>query len=105
MSRTPYAVLLVRPGDPDEVIRRAYHEIARREHPDAVAAKPSDSWFAATEAYSAIKTAEKRAAWEAGARLLSGGCAACKGCGVKGTRMFKGVIRVCEGCGGEGRLR
>jgi DnaJ-class molecular chaperone len=99
---TPYAVLLAKPTDSDDAIRKLYHAIARTEHPDGSQTQPSELWYSATAAYTAIKTAEKRA--EVGRRqdLLAGRCAACEGTGVKGTRMFKGKIRFCSDCKGEG---
>lgn len=100
---TPYAILLVKPTDDDATVRKAYHASIRTEHPDANEGATSDPWYEATAAYTLIKTAEKRAYWAAAARLLSGTCADCDGCGVKGTRLFKGRIRACEGCGGKGR--
>jgi DnaJ-class molecular chaperone len=108
---TPYAVLLARSNDTDDTIRGLYHVIARRTHPDAITYLPStdadatnkEEWHAATSAYTAIKTAKARDAWERSRKLLSGLCAPCRGEGVQGTRRFKGVIRLCAACGGTGR--
>jgi hypothetical protein len=109
---TPYAVLKVKPTDTDDTIRAFYHIIARRTHPDAITYLPStdedalnkEEWHAATAAYSAIKTEDKRAAWERERRLLSGRCVPCQGVGTQGTRRFKGTIRLCACCGGTGRV-
>lgn len=102
---TPYAVLLAKPTDTDETIRKLYHAIAREAHPDSAGPdmKPSDLWFAATEAYTAIKTEDRRARWEEQQALLSGRCTECEGSGVRGTRMFKGKIKLCGACKGGGR--
>jgi hypothetical protein len=100
---TPYAVLLVKPTDTDEVVRKAYHETARRDHPDANGGRPGPMWHTATAAYAAIKTAAARESWAKRQSALSGRCELCDGCGVRGTRMFGGRIRACDGCGGAGR--
>lgn len=102
---TPYAVLLVKPTDSDEVIRRVYHDVARLEHPDVVeGGEPSEAWYTAATAYTLIKTEDARQAWATRQASLSGLCGQCNGCGVQGTRMFKGKIRVCDTCKGEGRV-
>jgi DnaJ-class molecular chaperone len=101
---TPYAVLLVKPTDSDEVIRKTYHRIAERNHPDANGGVAGALWHAATAAYTTVKTEEKREAWAHKQALLSGLCTECEGYGVRGTRMFKGKIRVCAECKGEGRI-
>lgn len=104
---TPYAVLLVKPTDPDDVIRRAYHVLARLSHPDTVGTGPAarEAWARATDAYNQVKTQDLRDALQKRSALLSGECARCKGAGVTGTRMFKGQIKPCEECKGEGRTR
>jgi hypothetical protein len=109
---TPYAVLLARPVDGDEVVRKLYHGIARCCHPDtrrgmsqAAQADLTARWHTATEAYTAIKTYDRRDTWAREQALLSGGCEACGGCGVRGSRVGKGSVRLCEACGGEGRIR
>ncbi len=101
---TPYAILLVKPTDGDEVIRKAYHAIAEEEHPDKTGRAVTERWYVATNAYTVIKTAAKRENWALAQRLLSGVCGQCGGTGVVGTRMFKGKIRVCGVCKGVGRL-
>ena len=101
---TPYAVLLVKPGDTDEVIRKTYHELAKACHPDVHyddAAK--ERWFDATAAYGAVKTAALRAEWAKKQKLMAGLCDVCKGVGVVGTRMFKGRVHICAACNGYGR--
>lgn len=99
---TPYAILLVKPTDSDEVIRKTYHVFARQTHPDKHVQDPE--WYVYTTAYTAIKTADAREAWERQQAMLSGRCADCEGAGVRGTRMFKGKIRLCTTCKGMGRL-
>jgi len=101
---TPYAVLLVKPTDADEVIRKAYHDVAKKIHPDKVGGAVGDGWHVYTMAYTAVKTAEKRDEWAKRQAALSGLCGGCEGSGVRGTRMFKGRVRRCEECGGEGRV-
>ena len=104
---TPYAILLVKPSDSDEVIRKTYYVLARDSHPDVVGtgSVARAKWELATEAYNAIKTEELRTVWTHHAALLAGLCAKCAGAGTVGTRMFKGKIRVCEACCGEGRVK
>lgn len=109
---TPYAVLLARPADSDETIRRLYHNIARYTHPDAIArfpepgrSKAREEWYRATEAYTAIKTEPVRRALELTTNRLSGVCTACRGFGVKGSRLGGAKVRICEACKGEGRVK
>lgn len=101
---TPYATLLVKPTDGDETIRKAYHVLAKQNHPDGAgwSGEPNAAWYATTAAYTAIKTFEARAAWKRQSDLLAGQCASCAGVGVLGTRMFKGKLRICMTCKGEG---
>lgn len=103
---TPYAFLLVKPTDSDEVIRKAYHRVAQENHPDRAGGdgKPGSLWFTSTAAYTAIKTEEVRSVWMQKQELLSGFCDDCSGSGVQGTRLFKGRIKVCEVCKGKGRI-
>jgi DnaJ-class molecular chaperone len=109
---TPYCVLLAKPNDSDEVIRKLYHGLVRHCHPDAQRGLPEASkvkltarWHEFTTAYSAIKTDALRSQWAASQFLLSGQCGKCAGSGVVGTRMFKGRIMECKECKGEGRLK
>lgn len=101
---TPYAVLKVKQTDTDEVIRKTYHAIARTAHPDVDGLKPSDLWFAATEAYTAIKTTGARISWEAKLRIQARTCTKCRGYGITGSRIGGIGIRVCAACKGDGRL-
>lgn len=101
---TPYAILLVKPNDPDEFIRKTYHVFARESHPDFHPLKAIE-WKRYTDAYTAIKTQEARDTLALKTSMLAGVCEDCNGSGVKGTRMFKGKIRYCETCKGEGRTR
>lgn len=100
---TPYAILTVKPADADETIRKAYHAIAREEHPDKTGLAVTERWQAATTAYAAVKTAAKREDWLKRQSLLSGFCADCAGSGVRGSRMFKGRVKLCAACEGAGR--
>ena len=100
---TPYAVLLVKPTDTDEVIRKAYHALARTAHPDITVGQ-AIFWERYNSAYAAIETVEEREAWKKERSMLSGLCGACEASGVVGTRLFGGEIEVCAGCGGRGRV-
>lgn len=100
---TPYATLLVKPTDTDEVIRKTYHAIAREEHPDLTGMAVTERWQLTTAAYTAIKNADARFSWAKKQELLSGLCTTCEGSGVRGTRMFKSKIKLCSECEGEGR--
>jgi DnaJ-class molecular chaperone len=100
---TPYAVLLVRPSDGDDTVRAAFHEIARRSHPDSHDQSLSALWYLATMAYAALKTAKARDTWLAKQIKLSGLCGICKGYGIVVERRRE--VRVCTACEGEGRIR
>lgn len=102
---TPYAELLVRPSDSDEVIRRWFHVLSRLEHPDRDGAQghPGPHWYALTAAYGAIRTLGMRTAWAASQARLSGLCVVCGGFGVTGSRVGKALPKVCVACNGEGR--
>lgn len=104
---TPYAVLLVRPTDTDAVVRKVYHALARANHPDRDGANgvPGPLWTAVTEAYKHTATQERRDAWWREVSLLSAGCAACGGFGVRGSRVGGARIKACDACGGEGRVK
>lgn len=101
---TPYAILLVKPTDSDELIRKTYWKKAEKLHPDRNEGFASPTWYTVTAAYVAIKTADARNKWAEQQEMLAGQCDTCDGIGVKGTRMFKGKIRLCEDCKGEGRV-
>lgn len=105
---TPYAELLVRPSMDDKEVRRAFHALVSRpeaRHPDCdgKGGVPGPRWYAVAGAYSKLKTAASRAAWEAGMRALSSTCPDCDGFGVQGSRLTR--VRLCAGCGGAGRRR
>ena len=104
---TPYAELLVRPLDEDAAIRAAFHALSREQHPDrdGAAGVPGARWYAITEAYRAVRTAELREAWAKKTATLSGLCASCRGLGVWGSRVGGSKVRVCASCAGEGRKR
>jgi DnaJ-class molecular chaperone len=101
---TPYAELLVRPSDGDDVIRRRFHVLSRTEHPDRNGAggRPGPRWYALAAAYAAIKTAGARAAWEKAHAGWAGQCRTCSGSGVTGSPAAGGV-RLCQVCAGGGR--
>lgn len=104
---TPYAVLLCRPNDSDDVIRKAFHAEAQITHPDLLSVPDPENrearWQAALAAYNAIKTQQARDAFETSLRLLANLCFDCGGFGVAGTRLAGRRIRVCDACKGEGR--
>ena len=101
---TPYAVLGVKNTDSDDTIRRAYHVVARTEHPDAsVGGKPTPAWYISTEAYTAIKSVLARIQWEAQLRIAAKVCIKCRGYGVSGSRVGGGSVGTCKGCNGTGR--
>jgi curved DNA-binding protein CbpA len=103
---TPYAVLLVRPGDTDETISARFRELSRGEHPDSRAdGRPGPRWYAITTAYGAVRTGPDREALGRAARLDARRCARCAGSGVLGSRAAGGKIRVCVVCLGEGRWK
>jgi hypothetical protein len=111
VTQTPYAILLAKPGDSDDVIRKLYHDIVRYCHPDALRGLPQDSqeklraqWYTATEAYTVVKTVAVRIAWEAQLRIAAGVCGKCRGYGVMGSRIGSGKICVCAACRGEGKI-
>ena len=106
---TPYAELLVRPADSDDVIRARFHELARRCHPDVVLTRHGTDWrrLAAewarcSGAYALVKTQALRDAWERSEALIAGRCRACRGVGITGGALKKATV--CAGCRGEGRV-
>ena len=104
---TPYAVLLVRAVDSDELIRKRFHVLARTQHPDrdGAAGHPGLDWFRISRAYSLIRTTGLRATWAREQKMLSGWCTACQGTGVTGSRVGGCKVRLCASCGGEGRTK
>lgn len=109
---TPYALLLVRPTDDDDAIRRRFHALIRAEHPDGGGAQgtPGTMWYVLKSAYEAVKTEALRTAWSrahADALLLSGLCVNCLGYGVTWRRTGLAARQgptVCSVCNGEGRV-
>jgi DnaJ-class molecular chaperone len=104
---TPWAELLLDPAAAgDAVVRRAYHRLARGEHPDfRIDRRPGPRWAAVTAAYAAVKTAAARTAWARGLKNRACLCAACKGWGVRVRVLGPGAgVAVCPACGGEGRV-
>ncbi len=105
---TPYATLIVRPADADEVIRARFHQLARRCHPDAVLTrrgtnflKLTEDWVRYSGAYGLIKTAALRQEWERRESIRAERCKQCAGNGVTGGPLSG--VKVCERCKGEGR--
>ncbi len=106
MSKTPYAVLLLDPRlDDDATVRRLYHAFARQSHPDITGVQAVDAWYAATQAYTALKTQAARAAWRKAQRMLSRLCPVCDGYGVTPPMRRRGQPpAICDKCKGVGRL-
>jgi curved DNA-binding protein len=60
-----YKVLGLEPGADDKAIKTAYRQLARKFHPDVSKEKNAETQFKeASEAYEALKTAEKRAEYD-----------------------------------------
>ena len=103
---TPYAELLLLPTADDASIRQRFHVLSRTEHPDRLGTNgrpvgaPGERWIPVTQAYSLIKTATLRKAWERSQALLAGRCKTCRGAGVQGSRITS--TRICASCAGEG---
>lgn len=103
-KQTPYAVLLVKSSDADDVIRHAYWAIAQlKNHPDVNGGIPGPRWHEATDAYNLIKTKTLRDRWDLVRQLEARFCKECDGYGVRGSRIGKGRIRICEQCLGVGK--
>jgi DnaJ-class molecular chaperone len=105
---TPYAILMIRPVDTDDAIRARFHALARGCHPDVVLPdgdqeRLTADWHRYADAYSLVKTAALRAAWERSEALLAGRCWPCRGVGVVGGALK--AATVCPACRGEGRVR
>lgn len=100
---TPYAVLLVRPLNTDDEIRKRFQQLAVHHHPDRDGAggTPGPLWYYITAAYTAIKTEAKRKALEEELKHSAGVCGTCAGSGVTGRK----VVQVCASCLGMGRIR
>lgn len=95
---TPWAELLVRPGDGDERVRAAFHRIAETQHPDANGGAVGPRWHAARDAWAALRTEALRTKAARAVETRAGNCAACQGYGVVGLGP-----RLCPTCRGEGR--
>ena len=102
---TPWAVLLVRPIDDDLAVRKAFHVISKTQHPDYTQdGRPGPLWFAASEAYKALRTEALRTAWLAARTALAGICSTCSGLGVTWRRVgHDHGAKVCDRCCGTGR--
>jgi hypothetical protein len=104
-SLTPWAVLLVRPVDDDPAVRKVFHAISRTQHPDHTQdRRPGPLWFAASEAYKALRTEALRTAWLTARSALAGICSTCSGLGVTWRRVgHDHGAKVCDRCCGTGR--
>lgn len=101
---TPYAVLLVKPTDDDDAIRREYHALARKQHPDLRKSRePGPLWQVVNEAYALIESVKLRTTWHKVTNMKSGICVKCHGFGVTGSRIAGGRIKMCTDCSGCGR--
>lgn len=106
---THYQTLGVEPTATDDEIRKVWHSIARLHHSDYVqtdATQDEDQtyWDSVQQAYDAIKTPEKRAAYDAKLRLLSRPCKVCGGTGKEQIRTGWDIKEVkCTRCNGTGR--
>jgi len=103
---TPYATLLASPHWDDDKIRARFHVITRTNHPDRPGAlgQPGPLWYAASAAYSLIKTEALRITWLKHKALFAGLCPLCQGSGVIGGSGVGGSKpKICAKCGGEGR--
>jgi len=104
---TPWAELLLNPITATDVtVRKAFQALSRSEHPDLrTDRQPGPRWFAATAAYSAVKTLGLRTTWHRRQAALAGLCGGCGGVGVTVKLVGKGKgVRVCAACAGEGRV-
>jgi len=104
---TPYAILLVRPVDSDETIRKRFHVLSKGQHPDRIGAKgtPGPEWYEQAAAYSCVKTEALRKEWAAYRKQLARQCVTCGGCGVVWKRIGKDQgTKVCAQCAGEGAV-
>lgn len=102
---TPYAVLLVKPTDSDEAIRKTYWTLARLHHPDLSSNGVAQvAWYIVKEAYAQIETTTVREKWAGRLKLNAGVCRKCEGYGVTWRRLGKAVVKVCEVCSGQGRI-
>ena len=64
-ERDPYQVLGVSPEASDDDIRRAYHDRARRLHPDVVGESGLDDMRQLNQAWAVLKDSDRRAAFDA----------------------------------------
>jgi DnaJ-class molecular chaperone len=111
---TAYEVLQVNPLGTQEEIRKAFQRYAVVLHPDSTATVSLEqamsiggiTWEQAEGAYSAIKTPELRAAYDARLELLKKRCPSCRGSGtVQRWQGFKANgTRNCDVCNGTGKV-
>jgi DnaJ-class molecular chaperone len=106
---THYETLGVSSKASDEDIRREYHNAMKSLHPDASpetsgAALEAQSLADVQEAYDALKTPEKRSAYDARLLALAPKCMRCKGTKLMQKRVGWSLEDVtCTECGGTGR--
>ncbi len=77
-QKNPYTVLGIKPGATDEEIKKAYHELAKKYHPDHYHGHPlkslaEEKMAEINEAYDTLTNPQKRAAWEQAGRYGQGG--------------------------------
>lgn len=98
-----YAILDVHRQSTDEEIKHAYYRQAMQHHPDHCGGTHAAMVLVAA-AYAALRTAAKRAAYNALLDLACTPCPACSGAGV--VRKQKGftavVLTTCKACCGAG---
>lgn len=101
---THYSALSVRPGSSDHDIRAKYLELAVQFHPDK---RPADLEYfkTITAAYSVLKDADRRRAYDMALKLFGNQCEGCKGTGTQ--RFSVGFSKVresdCQFCEGTGQ--
>jgi DnaJ-class molecular chaperone len=102
---TPHATLMVRATDVDETIRHAFQELSKRLHPDKNNGVRSPEWDVVAQAYSTIKTEDRRMAWSKAMAKKAGRCKPCQGYGTVGSRLLGGKVRLCATCDGAGVVK
>jgi DnaJ-class molecular chaperone len=107
---THYQTLGVDPKASAKEVRDAFHKTANVHHPDstpsveAALAIGGIEWEEAQAAYEAIKTPDRRAAYDAKLLALAPKCSRCKGTKVVQKRTGWAVEDApCPACGGTGK--
>jgi DnaJ-class molecular chaperone len=100
-KRTAYGILGVLRMAPLEEIRDCYYRLAVLHHPDH--GGDVETMMLISKAWAAIKTPEKRKAYEQKLIMMSVTCKKCLGRGgVAIHKNFQRSLRRCEVCDGEG---